>query len=233
MHYDKKLEIIQIADKGAFVDKFYEMYLKNAFGTLNKSELEELFIYLLSEYGNLKKLSNFQISIALQIPESRVRTLMYRSQLKYEEFSEDKIRKDFFSILLKEQYDIKTRSDKDQEIRITIENQYLKHALEAKIKEDGNVIDGNFCKESLVLSPDAFCDLMLSFFARSEVEAIQNDLHDKLEKAKKSNFKDVIHSFLKEKGLKIGIGALATIITGGDFTVGTIVMALLEQLKLS
>ena len=233
MQNDKKLDIIQIADekKGAFVDKFYEIYLKKSFGTFNKSELEELFIYLLSEYGNLKKLSNFQISIALQIPESRVRTIMYRSQLKYEEYSEEKIRKDFFSILVKKKYDIKPRGNNDQEIRITIEQQYLKQALEAKIKEEGDVIDGNFCKETLVLSPEAFSDLMLSFFARNEVEDIQNELQEELDKAGKNTIKDVILSFLKEKGLKIGVGALATIITGGNFTVGAIVTALLEQLK--
>lgn len=226
--------VVKINDKEKFVDEFSELYLNDYFGTFNKTEIEELFIYLLMEHGNLKDMTNFEISIALHIPESKVRTAMYRSQLKYYKYNESIIRRDFFDILSKERYEIipKGKGGKVNYISITIEQQYLKEALEAKIKKAGKTINGNFNKETLVLSEEAFCNLMLDFFARSDIEGVQEELQKKLKKTGTDfSLKDAFLDFLKNKGLEIGVGALATIISGGNFTLGAIVGALVKQLK--
>lgn len=226
--------VVKINDKEKFVDEFSKLYLNANFGTFNKTELEELFIYLLMEHGNLKDMTNFEISIALHIPESRVRTTMYRSQLKYYKYNEKIIRRDFFDILSKERYEIipKGKDGKVNYISITIEQQYLKEALEAKIKKAGNTINGNFYRETLVLSEEAFCNLMLDFFARNEIEGVQKELQKKLKKSGTDfSLKNAFLDYLKKNGLKIGIGALATLISGGNFALGTIVAALVEQLK--
>lgn len=227
---------IEINNKTLFTNELKKLYLDSNFGSFNKSELEELFIYLLWEYGNLKKLSNFEISIALHIPESRVRAIMYRSRLKYCEYSEANVRNDFFDILSNKKYEIVSRGkdSKESDICITIEQQYLKEALEAKIKEAGKAINGNFYKETLVLSSEAFSNLIVSFFPPGEVEAAQKELKKKIKKAEKGfSVKETIMTFLTEKGLQVGIAALATLITGGNFAVGAFAAALVEELKLS
>lgn len=224
---------VKIKDNEKFVALFSDLYLNSSFGAFNKTELEELFIYLLMESGNLKEMSNFAISIALRIPESRVRTTMYRSQLKYYRYNEETIKWDFFDILMKERYEIipKGKDGKVNYISITIEQQYLKEVLEAKIKKAGNTINGNFYKETLVLSEEAFCNLMVDFFPRDDVEWAKDELQKKLKKADRFSLKDAFLEFLKKKGLPIGVGALASLITGGDFAVGAIISAIVEQIK--
>jgi hypothetical protein len=156
--------------------------------------------------------------------------------LKYCEYSEASVRKDFFDILSNNKYEIISRGkdSKESDISITIEQQYIKEALEAKIKEAGKAINGNFYKETLVLSTEAFSNLIVSFFPPEEVEEAQKELNKKIKKAKNGfSVKETILSFLTEKGLQVGIGALATIITGGNFAVGVVAATLVEQLKIS
>ena len=57
-------------------------YLEKGFGTMNKNDFEVwIFHYLLEHELQGKK--NYEISIALKIPESKVKRLRYEAELKY------------------------------------------------------------------------------------------------------------------------------------------------------
>ena len=226
---------ISIQNEVSFARDLEKYYLKEKFGSFNKTELEELFIYLLMEHGNLKNMSNFQISIALSIPESRVRSIMYRTQLKYYDYYDWNIRKDLLLLFVEKKYEIKknpnSKKKADNIIVMTIENQYLKEALEAKIKEAGNVIEGDFNKETLKISEKAFTELVSKCFAPGEIEAINNAYKDV--KGKEScdfSIKENLLSFVTKRGLEASVAVLATALTGGNIAVGALASTFVNKL---
>jgi hypothetical protein len=226
---------IRIQNEVCFARDLEKYYLKEKFGSFNKTELEELFIYLLMEYGNLKTMSNFQISIALSIPESRVRSIMYRTQLKYYDYYDWNIRKDLLSLFVDKKYEIKksTNSKKkaDNIIAMTIENQYLKEALEAKIKEAGNVIEGDFNKETLKISEKAFAELVAKCFAPEEIEAINKAYKDvKGKDSSKFSLKETLLSFVAKRGLEASVAVLSTVLTGGNISIGVLASTFVNKL---
>lgn len=77
----KELKFKDEKSRIGFANDFFRLYLENNFGSLNKTEFEELILELLSRHSNIGDMSNFEISINLHIPEGRVRTMLYRSQL--------------------------------------------------------------------------------------------------------------------------------------------------------
>ena len=73
---------MKITDKESFADEFMEQYETRGFGSMTKNDFEVLVFNLLRKHGDLKGKTNFEISLELQIPETKVRRLAYESDLK-------------------------------------------------------------------------------------------------------------------------------------------------------
>ena len=65
--------------------KFIQDYLQRGWGSMNKNDFEVWIFYQLLQNDDysLKEASDYQIAIALRIPESKVKRLRYESMLKY------------------------------------------------------------------------------------------------------------------------------------------------------
>ena len=179
-----------------FANDLFELYLKNNFGSLNKTEFEELLLELLRRHSNLGNMSNFEISINLHLHESRVRSMVYRSQLKYVSYKIEDIRKHLFGQLWQGYFEIK-----DDMIRITLENQYVKQAVESIVKEKGGVPVGTFNKETLILSSDGFSRLLPSLFTDEEIKLISAEIRKK----NAGSFETAIKSLIKPDSIKESI----------------------------
>ena len=90
---------MNITNKDKFASEFINRYATRGFGAMNKNDFEVLIFDLLKKYGNLKEKSNYEISRALQIPETKVRRLAYESDLKYSQLTEENISVAFFKIV--------------------------------------------------------------------------------------------------------------------------------------
>lgn len=192
----KTLKINNNESRIGFTNDLFELYLKNNFGSLNKTEFEELLLELLRRHSNLGNMSNFEISINLHLPESRVRSMVYRSQLKYVNYKIEDIRKQLFGQLWQGYFEIK-----DDMIRITIENQYVKQAVESIVKEKGGVPVGTFNKETLILSSDGFSKLLPSLFTDEEIKLISAEIRKK----NAGSFETAIKSLIKPDSIKESI----------------------------
>ncbi len=188
---------LKLRTPAGFANDLFEMYLKNSFGSLNKTELEELFIELLRRHSNLREMSNFEISINLHIPESKVRNMLYQSQLKYVDFSVQEIRQNLFYQLWSGFFEVL----EDGRIYITIENKYIKQAVEAIVKGKGMTPIGTFNKETLILTTDGFSELIPELFAPEEIKLINEELKVK----KCSSFSKAIKSLIKPETIKDNI----------------------------
>ena len=139
---------LTIKQKDKFINDLMKYYLQNNFGTFTKTELEELFIELLSRYSNFEEMTNFERSICLHIPESKVRGMMYRSQLKYQEYKDEEIRKKLFRLLWFGAYQVKSEeSQKTEIITMIIEDQYLKKQSKESLRSLMKVLMGPLTKK--------------------------------------------------------------------------------------
>jgi hypothetical protein len=65
-----------------FAKDFIERYKLIGFGLMNKNDFEVLIFDLFKSYGNLKYKSNSEVSIILQLTESKIRRFVYETELK-------------------------------------------------------------------------------------------------------------------------------------------------------
>lgn len=194
---------LTIKQKDKFINDLMKYYLQNNFGTFTKTELEELFIELLSRYSNFEEMTNFERSICLHIPESKVRGMMYRSQLKYQEYKDEEIRKKLFRLLWFGAYQVKSEeSQKTEIITMIIEDQYLKKAIEGKLKELNEGFDGSFNKEVLIIQKESLMLLIEHFFNEEEQKLAIEELNKKNNKFKFKRLSDFFSSCIAKISLK-------------------------------
>ena len=96
------------------------------------------------------------MSLALQIPESKVKRLSYETDLKYG-YTDDKYKMDFAGIVKKAQY-------LDKKVKLVIENIGLRKFIEAQLKEDGKFLDSSFNSEIVVLEYSDFTILLKTLY---------------------------------------------------------------------
>jgi hypothetical protein len=214
---------MEIYDREKFAEAFMNQYAQRGFGSMNKSEFEILIFDLLRKYGNLKDKTQFEISLSLQIPESKVRRLSYESDLKYGQYTEEDIKTAFFKIVEQS----KLRKDLDK-IEFVIENKFIRSSISAKLKRMGHYADSSFNAEIIRIHYESFIDLLEHYFSEESINKIINECKT-LVKDKDPNqitFKLLLRKYLEgmastagKKTVDLGLGLL----TGGVDTVGKLI----------
>lgn len=167
-----------IKDTKGFAEEFEKNALSR-FGSLNKNDYEVLILTLLKKYGSLKGMSPFDISIKLRISESKVKKLLYDSNIVYGNYSEEEMIDTFFQLLTKSKFVADGR-----EIKFAIEDKYLRTSIQALLKREGFFADGSFNSDVVVINYVALSFLLdLYYKKRSDY----NDIKSNVEKAMKDS----------------------------------------------
>ena len=156
-----------INSKSKFAEDFIAQYNKVGFGSMNKNDFEVLIFHLLCEHGDLKEKSVYDISAALQIPETKVRRLAYEATLKYSNRDESYVRDKIFQ-LLQNAYLIAD----GKKIQFAVEDKFIKMSINAKLKKLGHFADSSFNSEVASINIDAFIDLLEDLYSPDEREAL-------------------------------------------------------------
>lgn len=206
---------MKITDYENFAEQFIERYSKRGFGSMNKNDFEVLIFDLLRRYGNLKATTNYNASILLQIPESKVKRLSYEADLKYGNIDEQKLTEEFFKIISTS----KLRAEQNK-IQFVIENKFLRTSISAKLKELGHFSDSSFNSEIISIHIDSFVDLLDSYYPEESTKKIVKDCKDsiKVEKGEKITFKLIMKKFLEGIATEAGkqtVNLGVTYFTGG------------------
>lgn len=136
------------------IQEFVDWYCNEVgFGSMNKNDFE---VFIFNEYRNNKKKTNREMSLALQIPEAKVKRLSYEADLKYG-YTDDKYKMDFAEIVKKAQY-------LDKKVKLVIENIGLRKFIEARLKEDGKFLDSSFNSEIVTLEYSDFTILLKTLY---------------------------------------------------------------------
>jgi len=140
---------LAIKDHEKFVKGFLEEYLADGMGVMSKREVDILVMNLLMKYGGLANKRNHELSLLLQTPESRIKSLRYEARLKYPP-DKDYIKVEFLCLLARSQFELDKKDEDDinkMKIMFVLEDDYLRHAIQGYLKERGMFADTSFNSE--------------------------------------------------------------------------------------
>ena len=182
-----------------FAIEFISRYSKVGFGSMNKNDFEVMIYDLLKKYGNLSGKSNYDISLELQITESKVKKLSYEAELKYNDHNDDTFKNDFFKILEKSRY------KKDGcKVQFSVEDKFLRTSISAKLKSLGHFSDSSFNSEIISIDVESFIDLLDCVLSKNEKECIIKNNTSLFEGTSIVDFKELIRKVIYGSAGKIG-----------------------------
>lgn len=172
--------VINEIDAGLLMNRIQESEIfTRKFGTFAKSDYEVLMftIFLESQKDNIR---DYDISIALGIPESKVRNLRIKSQLLYPK-EIDWVR-ELKTAITHGYYDSVVGN-----ITITIENPSVQNLLRNKVEERYGVVGLSLNSKQLILPVESF--LLLAALSEENPEYVIKELNKLLKKETKSKIK--------------------------------------------
>lgn len=132
-------------------------YVNRGFGSMNKNDFEVwIFNYLLQ--NNLNGKSNFDISVELGIPETKVKRLRYEASLKYGNPKDINQYNAKFHALLSN-VNLKKRGS-DSIIQFAVEDIQLRKYLDSILKRKGRFADTSFNTEVVSITLDDLAILL-------------------------------------------------------------------------
>jgi hypothetical protein len=199
---EKPMDKVTIKNTKDFVDGFLEEYLADGLGTMSKREIDILVMNLFIKYGGLADASNQDLSILLKTPESRIKGLRYEARLKYPP-DPDYVKREFLYILSRAQFD----SEKGR-IIFAMEDEYLRHAIQGKLKGEGRFADSSFNTEIIKIEQGSLESVIGELYGKEYAGAF-HDGFEELEQPEDgktaSSFKDVILNFVIETAKDLSI----------------------------
>lgn len=195
-----------------------DKYLERGFGSMNKNDFE-VFIFSKLLDGSLKnnlnfsEKSNYEISLALKIPESKVKRLRYEAELRYKSNIEEESRTAFWKAMEKVHF----RKD-GEKLSFVIENVSVRKFLDFKLKQDGRFSDSSFNSEIIVVSKEDFIYLIEKILTKEEEENILKKIKSK------TTISEVLKSVLNSLSKEIKEQAVSKIVS---FTLESIIKMLL------
>jgi aminopeptidase N len=193
---------IKVSNFEEFVTTFLENYLENGMGTMSKREIDILVMHLLTKYSYLGEKSNYDLSILLQLTESRIKSLRYEAKLKYPPDEEKYVEKEFLAVLARSQFDTEKKK-----IVFVVEDSYLRHAIQGRLKAKGMFADSSFNSELVKIDVASLEAIIREMYGDDVADKYKRALDTLLEKEKKEeqelSFKKLKSDFITSavKGL--------------------------------
>ena len=178
------------------MDALIEKYIERGFGSMNKNDFEvAIFNEWMKSEGHRK--SNYEISLALRIPETKVKRLKYEAELKYGN-NQDEILKTRLEELL-QNANFKAESKK---LVFLIDNQMLRNYLDGKLKAKGCFSDRSFNSEIVSVNAKDFITLLKDDLRMSD---------DVIKKANNESLKEAL-KHIGSKIVDLSLSALISIL---------------------
>lgn len=181
------------------MEQFITDYLQRGWGCLNKSDFEAWIFYLLLqnriEGFHFKTATDYQIAIALRIPESKVKKLRYEAMLKYgipksQNGANGNNASDFFKqrilndVLKKVQY----KAD-GHKVQFIVTDKLLRQYISDILSQEGRFFDTSFNSNIVSIHIDDFIFLLTQLYDKEQI--------DELIQLIKKSLQDVVTEFPK------------------------------------
>ena len=187
------LKISKLRNPSAFLEGFLEEYLMRGLGSMQKRDVEILFVHLLladKMYG--EEVDYYQLSHDLRLSEPRIKRLIYDSQLRYNSYTEEMAKEDFIDLMKNGSFYI----DKYKRINFMIRKPMLMQYFEEWVSRFSGLIDTSFNKNFVKVSVDDLSEVLEGLMENPEVmETIKGHLDEAKEGESVSKH---IEGFLKK-----------------------------------
>lgn len=141
-------------------------YIDRGFGSMTKNDFEVWIFGTLLQMPQYKGKSNYELSLLLRIPETKVKRLRYESALK--NVKPNTNYKDEVYKLLNE---VQLRIN-DRKIVFQVEDVMIKSYISSILKQNGRMLDSSFNPELIVLHLDDFQYLAKEVYPNGDVENV-------------------------------------------------------------
>ena len=180
-------------------NSFIQAYLDRGFGSMTKNDFEVMIFAELLQTSLLNK-SNYDISVDLRIPETKVKRLRYEASLKYNILSEQDLRDKFRNA-------VNAANVENNKVIMTIEDIALIKYIDSRLKKQGKYFNTSHNNELVIVNFKDFADLLEAvYYADSEFNQIKSKLN-------KKKFKDFIENLLQQSTFKMVDFAFNRILT--------------------
>lgn len=219
-------------DPEPFVNMFLGTALKNGFDSMKKRDLDVLLFHCLVEHGDLRGRNNNQLSLLLQIPESRVASLKREERLRFGDVNDEWVKNETIKLLKHS----KLKPDSGS-IKFSVEDPLLKDCLNAKLKDLGRFGDSSFNSEIMSVDSYAFGELIEALLGE-EAEEVRQRVQEEAQRDEAPLWRDMFatacRSFADGAGRRAGeklVDLGAFFATGGADGVNSLIQGLSSLLN--
>jgi hypothetical protein len=198
-----------------FETEFLDSYLKLGLGSMPKTDIDALVMFLLDKHGlrssgPLSRLSNQAASELLKTPVARIKKLRYEAALKFGGRAEDQAMGKLLAALAHATLEL--QGDK---ICLIVEDTLAKNWLQGQLKEHQQIFDHPFSAEIVRVSAEGLFRVLDSSFDKAELAALKEG-HERAKQAKSAAernklFKTVARKFAEGAAKASGAAVLAIV----------------------
>jgi hypothetical protein len=198
-----------------FETEFLDSYLKLGLGSMPKTDIDALVMFLLDKHGlrssgPLARLSNQAASELLKTPVARIKKLRYEAALKFGGRAEDQAMGKLLAALAYATLEL--QGDK---ICLIVEDTLAKNWLQGQLKAHQQIFDHPFSAEIVRVSAEGLFRVLDSTFDKAELAALKEG-HERAKQAKSASernklFKTVARKFAEGAAKASGAAVLAIV----------------------
>lgn len=219
---------VALDDGVAFCERFLAFYLERGLGSASKREIDLLVVHLLVNRGALATLPLHELSLLLQVPESRLAGLIYESKLKFDIDAGDELKSALLARLSAASF-----SCDGGWVMFAIEDKLIRQAFAAQMKAIGHFSDGSFSREVVRIRRDAFVEFLERMLSEDEQDKILNAVKKAVRRQdallNDISFRKVMGKFVDGaagRAGELGVDSVAAALSGG----GTLAMTLTQAM---
>ncbi len=144
-----------------------ELYIERGFGSMNKNDFEVFIFGQMLEMSRYKGKTNYELSLLLRIPESKIKRLRYESALRGSAKNVNDYKSEVYQLLSSA-----ILRGQDKKVVFVVEDVMLKLYITSLLKKEGRMIDTSFNPELVVIHIDDFHILLEAVCDKSEISKL-------------------------------------------------------------
>lgn len=207
--------------KNTFESDFLEQYLALGLGSMPKSDIDALVMFLLDRHGldgsgPLAPLGNQTVSERLRVPVAKVKKLRYEAALKFGASAATGVRvEDQAKARLLAALSAATLEPEGDKIVLVVEDSLAKNWLQGQLKINQQVFDHSFNTEIVRVSVDGLLAVLANLFDEKQLKLFSDgyerlkDIKDRQSRLKQ--FKALAGSFAEGAAKAAGVGVVTVL----------------------